>query len=247
MAEDQSIVNNTTPWNTISSPDIVCFLVPRSSAARQCVAHLATEPRSVSKHVLKRPHYDDEADGQPPAHAIALRLSSRLRDPLKGFKFGRHPDRCDISFVGTKSLDRDPMVSLEHFRIFLDEATGAPVLQDHSAYGTLMDGEHLIPVGDGGPLSASAEERSGRKTLKEGSVIELKLSPLRSVLSFSVRFPLHRTEEETEFYESNLRAYHKRLVALAAEKKKFETAVLSKRVLSTSRQHQEFWALLSNS
>ncbi|KAK8015809.1 hypothetical protein PG991_008697 [Apiospora marii] len=229
MTEDRRDINEARAWNKISSPDIVCFLVPTSPLACDCVDYMALGTKSFSKHVLKRPQGGNQ-DGQPSDHAIALRLSSQLRDPLKGFKFGRHADHCDIVFAGNRLIKKDPMLSLEHFRIFLDEASGAPVLQDHSAYGTIVDGEHLVPCGDGGPLSRPVEERSGRRTLRDGSVIELKLSPLRTVLTFSVRFPLHRTVEHAELYESNLRAYRKRVAAFAAEKKEFETVVLSKQV-----------------
>lgn len=228
MAEDRRIFNDAKYWNNVSSPDVVCSLVPRSSVACQCVTHLATQSKSFSQHVLEQPRGEREKD-KPAARAIVLRLSSHLLDPLKGFKFGRQSYRCDIVFAGNMSVKRDPRISLEHFSIYLDEATGAPVLQDHSAYGTIVDGEHLKPCdSDNGPLSKSAEERSRRMTLREGSVIEINLSPLQTVLSFTVRFPLRRTEEDEEFYKSNLRAYRKRLAALVAEKEDFETVVASK-------------------
>ncbi|KAK8076226.1 hypothetical protein PG994_003498 [Apiospora phragmitis] len=212
---DPPSVDATTAWPTVSSPDIICYLIPTSLIARQCVALLGNGPHAVSRDVIEGVKEDDNSA----THAIALRLSSRLQDPLQGFKFGRHPTRCDIAFGG-KAVEKDPLVGLEHFRIFLDES-GTLVLQDNSAYGTMVDRTLLLPS-DGRLTSEACNARNSRP-LKDGSQILVDLSPLRSVLSFTVRFHPKRTDEHAELYESNLRAYQNRsLAALAIENAKIK-------------------------
>ena len=67
---------------------------------------------------------------------IALRLSSHVRDPSKGFTFGRLPIKSDIVL-----LDRSPQdskVSGVHFRIYISQG-GILMLQDLSTNGTCVD------------------------------------------------------------------------------------------------------------
>ncbi|KAK8091763.1 hypothetical protein PG997_002124 [Apiospora hydei] len=132
-SQDQPRLIDITAWRAISSPDVICYLVPRLGEAGPCVARLAEGPHSMSKHVIPRLQKDDHWA----THAIALRLSSGLVDPLRGFTFGRGP-KCDVPFT-SKAVKKDCNVGLEHFRIFLDEETGVPVVQDSSAVGTSVD------------------------------------------------------------------------------------------------------------
>ncbi|KAK7937734.1 ser/thr/tyr protein kinase RAD53 [Apiospora aurea] len=226
-SQDQPRLIDITAWRAVSSPDVICYLVPRLGEAGPCVARLAEGPHATSKHVIPRLQKDDHWA----THAIALRLSSELADPLRGFTFGRGP-KCDVPLT-SKAARRDPNLALEHFRIFLDEETGVPVVQDSSVVGTLVDNVMLLAsrkrksCGEqqDNTSSSSSEERNSKnsKPLKNGSIIIVSLSD--GSLSFSVRIPQNRTEEHRELYETNLRSYQRKLrlkAVLSSEKKTLE-------------------------
>jgi hypothetical protein len=107
--------------------DIICLLLPYSDSARQEVGRIAAE---TSQHMVGTEDVDglnldysleDEsrnfADVQSDVGHIALRFSSDVKDPSKGFTFGRSPSCCDIY------LKNDPhrRLSKIHFRIYLNE------------------------------------------------------------------------------------------------------------------------------
>lgn len=136
-------------------------------------------------------------------HAIALRLSSQVRDPLQGFTFGRNANRCDICFVN------DPYRRLSniHFRIYLNEY-GVLMLEDRSTNGTIVD-DNL--------LKAKAKQPSDTKrTLSSGSTVKILMHVNSSDLTFLVRIPKREGEYEAA-YRSNLVRYMRDLKALTED------------------------------
>lgn len=82
--------------------------------------------------------------GSGPTLDIALRLSSKLKDPCLGFTFGRLPQRSDLVIMEGSNL----RISGMHFRIFVKE-NSVPMLEDTSTNGTLVDGKLLRASDDG--------------------------------------------------------------------------------------------------
>lgn len=97
--------------------------------------------------------------GSGPPLDIALRLSSKLKDPCLGFTFGRLSQRCDLLIME----GRNTTISGMHFRIFVKE-NSVPMLEDTSTNGTLVDGTLLHP-------SLPASEK--RRMLTTGCRIEV--------------------------------------------------------------------------
>lgn len=90
---------------------------------------VATPPRETFK-------------GSGPTLDIALRLSSKLKDPCVGFTFGRLSQRCDLLITEAGNVT----ISGSHFRIFVKE-NSVPMLEDTSKNGTLVDGTILQAKG----------------------------------------------------------------------------------------------------
>lgn len=99
--------------------------------------------------------------GSGPPLDIALRLSSKLKDPCLGFTFGRLPQKSDIVIMEGSNV----RISGMHFRIFVKE-NAVTMLEDTSKNGTLVDGKHL-KANDGG----SGSEK--RRMLTTGCRIEV--------------------------------------------------------------------------
>ncbi|KAK8123750.1 hypothetical protein PG999_003668 [Apiospora kogelbergensis] len=216
--DDEPTLHDTSPWCSFVFPDVVCYLIPRSYVTRQHVARLASKR---SPHVMERPRPKDS--NQLRSFAIALRFSSRLRDPLHGFKFGRLQGRCDLHFDAPTYAASNDRIDNEHFRIFLEADSGAPILKDHSRGGTIVDGTLLKTRDRRKSLDAGIADRNpwDTKTLRDGSSIVLTLSEElgeEAELSFYVRFPQNRTGEQQELYESNLLAYRKRLAVTTSRR-----------------------------
>lgn len=149
-------------------------------------------------------------------HAIALRLSAQVKDPLHGFKFGRNSNRCDLCFAN------DPLRRLSnvHFRIFINEY-GVLTLQDQSTNGTIVDNTRL---------RARAEISS--RTIRSGSRVTISL-PGSNDISFLVAIP-RREDEYERLYRSNLVAYQKRLASISREQEEPMSAGSTERVSCSS-------------
>lgn len=98
--------------------------------------------------------------GSGPPLDIALRLSSKLKDPCVGFTFGRLHQKSDIVIMEGSNI----RISGIHFRIFVKE-NSVPMLEDKSKNGTLVDGKLL-----GGVVGGSSSEK--RRMLTTGCRIE---------------------------------------------------------------------------
>lgn len=192
--------------------DIICFLVPTSDHAR---LQLQQVTLNSSLHIVGRKDveqvkldYERDDDARnftlPIAlgeHAIVLRLSAEVKNPLAGFTFGRNRARCDIF------LRDDPYRRLSniHFRIYLNEF-GVLMLEDSSTNGTVVD-EKLLK-------SKCNNANSVRRTLTSGSTIKILMHKDSSDLCFMVRIPRREGEHEAA-YRRNLVGYMDRLKSLA--------------------------------
>jgi hypothetical protein len=130
---------------------------------------------------------------------IAIRLSTKLKDPTAGFVFGRHSDRCD--FPMTLRGKRAAKVSNRHFRIYVTKHN-VVMLEDTSRNGTTVDNQKLESV-------AKENGAHFRKMLIHGSMISIDIAP-ETPMMFIVRIP-NRSEYAEQLYEHNLQAYFARL------------------------------------
>lgn len=181
--------------------DVICLLHPNSPAAFDAVkANLILAPQ----HLLQNDDLEgiDEEDlaFNPIYHQprdIALRMSSEVRNPKDGYRFGRWGSACDILL--TPNAD-EALVSKVHFKIFVN-SQGSLMLQDLSTNGTLVDDIHLT----------TRDRRGGKVTktattvLKNGSIISVVAGRSRDEIKFMVRIP-NRGDKEDQ-YEENLRKY----------------------------------------
>lgn len=89
--------------------------------------------------------------GSGPTLDIALRLSSKMKDPCLGFTFGRLSQRCDLVITDRSNQP----ISGMHFRIFVKE-NSVPMLEDTSTNGTHVDG---ILLRANGPVPGAEKRR----------------------------------------------------------------------------------------
>lgn len=175
--------------------DILCILRPTSAEAGQTVILVAeTAPQHILQNVslarapfprtgvMDRSHIDDvttEQTYQSYWHPsdIALRLSSKLKDPHRGFVFGRLQSKCDISMPSKAETN----FSGVHFRIFVNEE-GLTMLENISRNGTFVDGHFLATN------SNESDVRSTRMIIS-GSLIEVFCDQLKTTIRFVVCVP----------------------------------------------------------
>ena len=182
--------------------DVICILHPASHGAYSAVKLMvSTSPqhilqneglsRYLEEDELEESEFDDCDDTGFPD--IALRLSSRVRDPRMGFVFGRDPRNCDI-IIGSQDPER--RVSNVHLRIFLNPG-GIIMLEDMSTNGTCVDGTLL-----------AAKQPSGRprtRMLQQGAVIKLITPKDEEGTRFIVGIPTRDRGQDK--YESKLSQY----------------------------------------
>jgi hypothetical protein len=122
---------------------------------------------------------------------IALRMSSNLIDPRRGFVFGRNPQSSDIVIPP----DAGRRISNQHFRIYLNKDC-VLMIQDTSTNGTLVDNNLLKRGIDG--LNTS-------RMLQQGSIICIHNSTDTEMIKFIVTFPPRASHFER--YAEKLRAF----------------------------------------
>ncbi|KAL2756896.1 hypothetical protein ACRALDRAFT_1049139 [Sodiomyces alcalophilus JCM 7366] len=195
--------------------DIICLLYPYSPFARREVHRIAQEDRrhivGTDEAAAIEPDYEEEDQADrfrvaPPntgEHAVILRLSAEVKDPLQGFQFGRNPSRCDLCFRN------DPMKRLSnvHFRIYVNEY-GVVMLEDRSTNGTIVD-SHLL-------RGKNPNNADIRRTLTHGSRIKILMHDEARDLEFLVRIP-KREGSYDRAYTHNLEDYFYRLKELREE------------------------------
>ena len=136
------------------------------------------------------------------AKDIALRLSSKVHNPLLGFTFGRNPLKCDIPIA---TVGDDLMrISNAHFRIYIN-AGGILMCEDTSRNGTWVDAFELRAKSSDANIDA-------RRTINTGTMITIihdgPLDPMR----FVVTIPERRGQEAA--YTENLDKYRATLAEL---------------------------------
>lgn len=151
-------------------------------------------------------HVDHQPIGRP-SQDLALRMSSRLRDPCQGFVFGRNATKCDLLLTE----DGSDRLSNNHFRIFVKH-NGVLMLEDTSTNGTYVDGTHLRSPRfrarrDDNATKTQDGKATSTRTLGNGSVIAIPnyYDPNHDGIRFIVKFPAR--ERQQEQYNQNLFAY----------------------------------------
>lgn len=119
----------------------------------------------------------DALEGDGRSLDIALRLSSRLKDPCLGFAFGRGPLKADLIIAASEEY----CISTRHFRIYV-KSSGVVMLEDTSTNGTFVD--DIILRAD--TVRFPRAER--RRMLHHGSVIKVVLDYKNTNLEDSIRF-----------------------------------------------------------
>lgn len=182
--------------------------MPYSEYAREETKRIAEEN---SHHMVGRDQTDDievDYDEEDNAehfpvpqdigeHHIALKFSSKVKQPSLGFTFGRNPSRCDICFQN----DPHRRLSNIHFRIYLNEHA-VLMLEDQSTNGTVVDDVLLRAKDNGGQPSGKPMKR----TLVSGSKIKILMKNQRKDLVFLVRIP-RREGRYQAAYQRNLELY----------------------------------------
>lgn len=171
--------------------DVICILHPNSYAAHDAVAATA----AVSpQHILQRDELEHQ-NPDSPVLDIALRLSSKVKDPTLGFCFGRNRPRCDILLSPDDNAKR---ISNLHFKVFLTP-DAILMLEDTSTNGSLVDNYRL----------RKGQDDSSRM-LTNGSVIQVvNGSNPPDELRFIVRIPSR--EGLTMQYSKNMYQFLERV------------------------------------
>lgn len=181
--------------------DVICLLHPNSPAAFEAVrANLILSPQ----HILQNNdlHQIDEEDllfnqEFKAPRDVALRMTSKVKNPKDGFRFGRYGTMCDVLLTPAQD---DNLISKVHFKIFVN-SQGSLMLQDLSTNGTVVDDVHLTTRAKGGkPMLKPATT-----VLKNGSIICVLAGLTREEVKFMVRIP-NRGDGE-DLYEEKLRKY----------------------------------------
>jgi len=189
--------------------DVLCILLPSSRPALQAVELVA---KATPQHILQN-HFEDDAtdvdtqeDGTrksgPTSKDIALRMTSKLRDPRLGFVFGRHPQRCDL-VIGDASTAGKEKLSAAHFRIFLNTA-GSLMIEDISTNGTFINKDLLYS----GKNLPSHQRKPATHILFPGAMIGLPVltKQEQESIRFIVQIP-SRSEQGHDAYKENLAKY----------------------------------------
>lgn len=182
--------------------DILCIMHSNSPCAIGAINATTT---NSPQHILQNDDLDglilDTLDQSSEIFKrprdIALRMSSTVRIPRDGFRFGRNPDLCDIVLTDDP---RDKLVSNVHFKVYVHEQ-GSLMIEDLSTNGTIVDDEYL-----------QSKDRKGhrflrpmRRVLKNGSIISVVAGPERQEVKFIVRIP--KREGYEPVFEERLRKY----------------------------------------
>ncbi|KAF2756696.1 Pkinase-domain-containing protein [Pseudovirgaria hyperparasitica] len=188
--------------------DVICILHPASMAAYRIVASTA---QHAPEHVLQNQSLISK-DGSPvpleeqetfklenpgdTSHFgldLALRFSTKTKEPWSGFVFGRNAHFCDV----VMSVDSVKRVSNRHFRIFVKD-TGIVMLEDTSTNGTMIDDIHLKG-------KSKSSRGTATRMLTPGAIIHIVSTKPDEYIKFIVRLP-SREGYKAEF-EQNLRNY----------------------------------------
>ena len=192
---------NLSNVSDADATDVICILSPTSPAAFEAVkANLLVAP----EHILQNDDLEGISEDDllfrkdlNTSRDIALRMSSPVKKPKDGFRFGRNKNQCDILLTAYSS---DNLVSKVHFKIYVN-SQGSLMLQDLSTNGTVVDDAHLA-TRDGRGNTAL---KPATTVLKNGSIISVVTGPEKEDVKMMVRIPNRGDFEDA--YEENLRKY----------------------------------------
>ena len=182
--------------------DVICLLHPTSPAAINAVAaNMLIGPQHILQNTdLEGITEDDvllDQDLRSASREFALRMSSNVKFPKDGFRFGRNPASCDVVLTGNV---HDKLISNTHFKIFVN-SQGSLMLQDLSTNGTIVDDDHLRTRDRQGNTMLKPPTRA----LKNGAIICVLSEPARTEIKLMVRIP-NRGDNE-DLYEAKLKKY----------------------------------------
>ena len=192
--------------------EILCLLRPINHHALTVLKNIA---KSTPQHILfERDEEDDDESSDadvgtdngrnPPKRslqndpkAIALRVTSRVRNLARGFVFGRSPDRSDI--VIETGL-QDARISSRHFRIFLNECQ-ILMIEDLSTNGTVVDGDTI-----------KSQNPDSKRVLSDRTTVALLIYGRRTDRRIEkAEFTVSLPERDAEQYAHNLQNYVQRI------------------------------------
>lgn len=181
--------------------DVICLLHPNSPAAFEAVkVTMLKGPQHILQNDDLEGIDEDDLYMNPELNGpreFALRMSSVVKSPKDGFRFGRNANVCDVTLV---SDQHDKLVSNIHFKIFVN-SQGSLMVQDMSTNGTIVDDDHLkCKDRQGRPMAKPAT-----RALMNGSIICVVGGPSHSEIKLVVRIP-NRGDSE-DLYEEKLRKY----------------------------------------
>ncbi|KAK1781332.1 hypothetical protein QBC45DRAFT_64553 [Copromyces sp. CBS 386.78] len=195
--------------------DIICILIPYTAGARKVVADASPE-FVMEQNDTNRIHMDFGTDDKhtfklaptnTSKHHLAFRFSSKLKQPLEGFCFGRSIAKCDVTVDNEVNC-----VSKQHFKIYFNQH-GTLMIEDLSLMGTVVN-ENMLHSERG---AKGAKQYPKRWTLGSGSVIRILSVPAEASeaeksqkdIVFLVRVPI-RDGRHAEAYNENLIRYLQR-------------------------------------
>lgn len=183
--------------------DVICILHTNSVAASEAVkANLLKSPEHILQNGDLHGITEDDVMFDPEVNKkhreFALRISSEVRVPTDGFRFGRSKQYCDIVLTPNEN---DALISKVHFKIYVN-SQGSLMLEDLSTNGTVVDDAHLKCRRH---VKTILQKRPATIALKNGSIICVVGEPSRTEIKFMVRIPNRGDHEDV--YEDNLRKY----------------------------------------
>ncbi|KAJ9497174.1 Protein kinase protein rad53 [Exophiala xenobiotica] len=181
--------------------DVICLLHPTSPAAFDAIRANLLHGRQhilqnddleglTEEDIIFGPQYNATRD-------IALRISSDVKDPRDGFRFGRSSATSDVLLTPNES---DNLVSKVHFKIFVN-SQGSLMLQDLSTNGTIVDDVHIKVRDRRGKIAV----KPATIVLKHGSIISVVSGRDKEEIKLMIRIPSRGENEDA--YEENLRNY----------------------------------------
>lgn len=167
-----TLVANTAPQHILQNVAISQIFTGQDTSVVQNRSPIRAPPPRTG--VINNSHIDvnTEQTYQSYWHPsdIALRLSSKLKDPRCGFVFGRSQSRCDILMPSKANI------SELNFRIFVNDE-GLTMLENISRNGTFVDG-HLLEA-----------NTSNTRMIVAGSLIEVICDQRQTTIRFIVGVP----------------------------------------------------------
>ncbi|MCJ1466193.1 hypothetical protein MMC07_004812 [Pseudocyphellaria aurata] len=193
-------VADSAPQHILQNENLIrSFTNGNGSFSESSTRSVTASPHgSLLESSSSEPKSQDGLEGDGRSLDIALRLSSKLKDPCHGFAFGRGPWKSDLNIAPSG----EHCISTRHFRIYV-KSSGVVMLEDTSTNGTFVDDTPLY--GD----SVRFPRAEKRRMLHHGSVIKVVLdyknTNLEDTIRFIVKFPSR--DRVGDRWQNNLQNY----------------------------------------